>query len=308
MKKTRKKYAKGSIIVYDNRIHTINLGNLSVLENNLLFTMFRHFKDSDTHTWSREDLKNMALSKNCNNARGINDSDISTIVKSIKDIIFKLDVIVRDNNVDTYHNLFSTFNVRYSQSNREVIESVDITLNDNMWILFRDLSSNFTILEEDEFKGFKSKYTQTLYRLLSEHSYKGEIEFKYDYLREQLGCPDAYGYENFNYRILKPSVKELHSIFKGLNYYTVKARTNGKLSADSIVFKFQKFTITKNESYEIFTTNNRLSKTTLFGLYKTKERLQEQSNYNIYNGKDNTGIEQSMVEIDKQISKLKRMI
>lgn len=214
-----------SLVVYHNDFNsTINLSNLTVLESNILFSLIKDFKYDDDQVlffWAFSELKDFVKSTNATNEK------IVSLIESLKSKIG--------------NKLFVYMEFEYYEDNKDKIKGLEVELNLESIRLFKGLKSHFTTFDLEEYKELKSTYSKAIFRLLSQFSVIGKLKIDYHRFRELLGIPTSYNYAIFNSHILKPSVKELSSKFKGLSIELIKDREDGVLNYKFLVFKFQTF-------------------------------------------------------------------
>lgn len=246
--KTKKKFiSKDALVIYDNKIQRINFSNLTILENNILFDIFSKLRFKKTYTFTIDELKRMS-----NAPLNTQNTEIKEVVERLTKNLLSMYIIDGSKQfVDTYMNIFSHFDIRYTDAEKTNIECLYIQLNNMAYTVFKNLTKDFTEFDLSKFKKLNSKYTQAIYRFLSSNSYKGVFEMDYYKFRILLGIPESYDYKQINQNILTPSCNKIKDTFKGLNWHLEKKRNKktNKLEPDKIVFQFQKFSYSTNELF-----------------------------------------------------------
>ena len=78
-----------------------------------------------------------------------------------------------------------------------------------------------------EFATLKSVYSKTVYRFLKQYRKTGFWKVSLEDFKSLLSIPESYQASNIDNRVLKPVMKELPSIFKGLKVHKIKSRRRG---------------------------------------------------------------------------------
>ena len=233
----RNKVESNDLVIYHNQFHRINISKLGSLENNLLFDIFKQLSFKDEIVFSLDRLSKMIYNNNI-----IPNSDrTQSIVESLHKDFFGLNFKIIYPRKISYIHMFSTMDLNYADDTHKELVSMSIKVNPDFKYLLQDLSKQFTAFSLLNFKAIRSKYAKTIFRLLSQFSSTGMFRMAYDEFRELLGVPTSYGFKEFSFFILKPSLKELSQFIDGITYSVERERIDGKLTHTNITFKFQKF-------------------------------------------------------------------
>lgn len=289
MRKTYVPYRR--LVIYHNKFNLVSLKDLDNLENNLLFSIFNQMKYDDSEFFFRlDELKGMiGGNKNLTNIEVINK------LESLKSKFFGLyfDIILPRRDITT--NLFSQMIIEYTIDNK-IFKGLTIKLNVDAIDIFQKLKKEFTSFDLQIFKKLKSKYSKSLFRLLSQYSSLGKYQCNYQWLREYLGVPTNYDYKTFNFQILTPSVKELSNQFKKLNVEVTRYRENNKVIHKDIIFSFIPFQNSSSEKIEILYKDK--NKKALFALRVASNELNKIANSKALANKDYSKEQEAVKMID----------
>ena len=132
-----------------------------------------------------------------------------------------------------YFTLFNEFLV--DDENKTLEASINSRF---LFMLNNFKDGNFTMLELAEFSSLKSKYTQTLYRLLKQFRFTGFRSIKWAEFIEIMDIPTSYRMFDIERQILKPAIAELtqeadifnqnNPIFKKLTYKKIRGTGRGR--------------------------------------------------------------------------------
>jgi plasmid replication initiation protein len=245
---------KNSIVVlYHNDFHKINISNLGVLENNLLFSIFKKLSLTDEVSLDIHKLNDMIYERQ----RKIRVKEVKDIAENLYKNFFGLNFqIIYPKSVKFIH-LFSTMELTYADEEKNELSGLNIKINPDFKYLLQEISYQFTAFSLLEFKSLKSRYSKTIFRLLSQYSGTGVWRINYNSFCGLLGVPLYYNFALVNYRIIKPSVKEISQFIDNLNVRFVKERgDDGKLRVSVIEFKFKPFKAQKNSDKELLALDN----------------------------------------------------
>ncbi|MFC3848510.1 replication initiation protein [Helicobacter baculiformis] len=208
-------------VVLHNDIYKVNLGKLSALENNLLFSIFAKLKEHGDAVvrFTSSEIKSMLGDPK------INNSDLLKSVKKLWENIctanfWKIMRFVEDGEElvsQTNLFLFRHFNIVTGKANGK-LRYIEVGVNTPYYThLLNDLKANFTSCQLKTFVEFTSKYTKTLFRLLvrfedvrtiglcKSNTYQND----WDGFKEFMGIPKYMGIGQIEKQILKPACKEL---------------------------------------------------------------------------------------------------
>lgn len=288
------KMAKLSVY-YDNKMNLLAFKNLDKVEANLFFSIVARFNDKGA-----EKLK-------------LNFSEIAEFISDSKYTSKELSKLINDGvgkvvqsaikwemtpTKTAYFTLFNEFLV--DDENKTLEASINSRF---LFMLNNFKDGNFTMLELAEFSSLKSKYTQTLYRLLKQFRFTGFRSIKWTEFIEIMDIPTSYRARDIDKQILKPAIAELtqeadifnqnNPIFKKLTYKKIRGTGRGR-PVEKIEFYFMPETKDpkeekKNEKALQYIAQD-IKKEQM--LKELKRSSQEQSKkINPFTGKEITGLE-----------------
>ena len=120
--------------------------------------------------------------------------------------------------------LFRKFSVKLDE------QIVTVRVSEEMEYILNKLNidtGNWTQFEFFEFATLKSVYSKTVYRFLKQYRKTGFWKVSLEDFKSLLSIPESYQASNIDNRVLKPVMKELPSIFKGLKVHKIKSRRRG---------------------------------------------------------------------------------
>ena len=273
------------LVMYHNNFHKMNISKLGSLENNLLFSIFKRLSYTDDIVFTIDDLTRMTHMNNKDNRNIRTQAITENLYKDFFSLNFK---IIYPRRISYIH-MFSTMSLDYEDDTNQKLVSLTIRVNPDLKYLLQDIKKQFTAFDLIQFKKLNSKYSKTLFRMLTQYSSTGTWRINFKEFKELLGIPETYKFKEINAFVLKPSVEEVSQFINGISYTVEKQRIDGKLVHTNITFKFQKF---QNNAEHIESLDKEISrKTGILAVYECK-RIVEKSN-----GNDTT-------ELDKKISKV----
>lgn len=226
-----------TLVMYHNNFHKINISKLGVLENNLLFDIFKRLSYTNEMVFTIKELNAMVYS----NGRIAKSNVTQGIVEKLYEDFFCLNFKIIYPKKISYIHMFSTMDLNYADDTHKELVSISIKVNPDFKYLLQDIKEQFTAFNLIEFKKLNSKYSKTLFRLMTQYSYTGMLIMPFDEFKTILGVPETYDYKFINMRILKPCVEELSQFIDDITYSVKRERIDGKLTHTNITFKFQKF-------------------------------------------------------------------
>jgi plasmid replication initiation protein len=217
-------------VYYDNKMNLLAFKNLDKVEANLFFSIVARFNDKGA-----EKLK-------------LNFSEIAEFISDNKYTSKELSKLINDGvgkvvqsaikwemtpTKTAYFTLFNEFLV--DDENKTLEASINSRF---LFMLNNFKDGNFTMLELAEFSSLKSKYTQTLYRLLKQFRFTGFRSIKWAEFIEIMDIPTSYRMFDIERQILKPAIAELtqeadifnqnNPIFKKLTYKKIRGTGRGR--------------------------------------------------------------------------------
>ena len=249
-----KRAFKNSVVVlYHNDFHKINISNLGALENNLLFSIFKKLSLTDEVSLDIHKLNDMIYERQ----RKLRVKEVKEVAENLYKNFFGLNFqIIYPKSVKFIH-LFSTMELTYADEEKNELSGLNIKINPDFKYLLQEISYQFTAFSLLEFKSLKSRYSKTIFRLLSQYSGTGVWRINYNSFCKLLGVPLYYNFALVNYRIIKPSVKEISQFIDNLKVRFIKERgDDGKLRVSVIEVKFKPFKAQKNGDKELLALDN----------------------------------------------------
>lgn len=226
-------------VYYDNKMNLLAFRNLDKVEANLFFSIVARFNDKGA-----EKLK-------------LNFSEIAEFISDNKYTSKELSKLINDGvgkvvqsaikwemtpTKTAYFTLFNEFLVDDENN------TLEASINSRFLFMLNNFKDgNFTMLELAEFSSLKSKYTQTLYRLLKQFRFTGFRSIKWAEFIEIMDIPTSYRMFDIERQILKPAIAELtqeadifnqnNPIFKKLIYKKIRGTGRGR-PVEKIEFYF----------------------------------------------------------------------
>ena len=217
-------------VYYDNKMNLLAFKNLDKVEANLFFSIVARFNDKGA-----EKLK-------------LNFSEIAEFISDNKYTSKELSKLINDGvgkvvqsaikwemtpTKTAYFTLFNEFLVDDENN------TLEASINSRFLFMLNNFKDgNFTMLELAEFSSLKSKYTQTLYRLLKQFRFTGFRSIKWAEFIEIMDIPTSYRARDIDKQILKPAIAELtqeadifnqnNPIFKKLTYKKIRGTGRGR--------------------------------------------------------------------------------
>lgn len=217
-------------VYYDNKMNLLAFKNLDKVEANLFFSIVARFNDKGA-----EKLK-------------LNFSEIAEFISDNKYTSKELSKLINDGvgkvvqsaikwemtpTKTAYFTLFNEFLVDDKNN------TLEASINSRFLFMLNNFKDgNFTMLELAEFSSLKSKYTQTLYRLLKQFRFTGFRSIKWAEFIEIMDIPTSYRMFDIERQILKPAIAELtqeadifnqnNPIFKKLTYKKIRGTGRGR--------------------------------------------------------------------------------
>lgn len=217
-------------VYYDNKMNLLAFKNLDKVEANLFFSIVARFNDKGA-----EKLK-------------LNFSEIAEFISDNKYTSKELSKLINDGvgkvvqsaikwemtpTKTAYFTLFNEFLVDDENN------TLEASINSRFLFMLNNFKDgNFTMLELAEFSSLKSKYTQTLYRLLKQFRFTGFRSIKWAEFIEIMDIPTSYRMFDIERQILKPAIAELtqeadifnqnNPIFKKLTYKKIRGAGRGR--------------------------------------------------------------------------------
>lgn len=217
-------------VYYDNKMNLLAFKNLDKVEANLFFSIVARFNDKGAEKLT------------------LNFSEIAEFISDNKYTSKELSKLINDGvgkvvqsaikwemtpTKTAYFTLFNEFLV--NDENKTLEASINSRF---LFMLNNFKDGTFTMLELAEFSSLKSKYTQTLYRLLKQFRFTGFRSIKWAEFIEIMDIPTSYRMFDIERQILKPAIAELtqeadifnqnNPIFKKLTYKKIRGTGRGR--------------------------------------------------------------------------------
>ena len=213
---------------YHNKLNEISFRNFNSVELNIFFSICSQMKERGLAeiTFSFEELRILSEFSRTSNSEFVNL--LRKVYKKMLNLVYQIE---SDNGDIEYFVLFTNFKI--SPSNK----TVDIQVNKKFDFILNKLTSNFTVVELEEFTNLKSSYSKNMYRLLKQWKSIGKYHCTLEEFKKWLDIPQSYKIGHINDRVLKPINKELPTYFKGLAIEKKRVGRGGKI--DSLTFTWQ---------------------------------------------------------------------
>lgn len=221
---------KQELVRYHNELNQVNLGRLSSIEMSIFFALCKEFAkrpDDTTMTMTFREIKKIISYKTGGKARFLAD------IRRLYTNYLGLHFVTEDEHKVTGFNLFPKFVIDKD------LETVTLTIAEDMRYLLQNLASNFTQFEWDAFIGLSSSYAKALFLHLKQFRTTGYFVIRFSDFKKIMDIPEKYTTSDINKRVLDPAMKELAPYFKDLTLEKIKANTRGK-PVEKLVFRFSK--------------------------------------------------------------------
>lgn len=233
-----------SITKYQNEMNLVPLRNFTAVEIDLFFAICTKLKEKGTKKvkYEFEDLKSLSNYHPKNTTeRFIND------LEHIYDKMQGLTYTERSEDKIKKFVLFTYYEIDTKE------KYIEISLNPELDHILNNLTGNFTRFELQELTGIKSSYSKHMFRLLKQFRKTGYLKMEINDFRNRLDVPESYRMTDINKRVLNPIMRDLSTIFEGLNIDKIK---KGK-SIKYLEFRFKKESSSKKKKEIVFDENLR---------------------------------------------------
>jgi len=202
---------KNDIVAYRNELNRIALKTLTLAQRNILMALLLKLRNKEDEEVSLSAAELKILSNFQSNSNSLFVKELDTITDALAECVYKReteDKIVK----------FTMF------SKLEVIKDkrpkINVKMNPDFMFIINDVfqKGNFTFFELAEHTQLKSKYSQTLYRLLKQFRTSGFLRIKYEDFLEQFDVPESYNSGAVKQKVVDVAIKELNKLgfFKNL--------------------------------------------------------------------------------------------
>lgn len=213
-------------IRYKNELNTIPLRKFTEKEIDLFFLLCKKVQRNQTEylRFYFYELKEMSAAY---------DQDIERFIKDLESIqkkLLKLSYREETDNEIRHFSLFQGFIIS------KKFKYVELSLGADVKYVLMKLTNEFTPSELRELVELSSNYSKIIYRLLLKSKDDRHCILKMEDFKLLLDIPDSYRMSDITRQILKPTEKELSSIFGTFKINKIKAKKGNKI--DFIEFLF----------------------------------------------------------------------
>jgi plasmid replication initiation protein len=205
---------------YKNEMNTLSIGKWTAEEMNFLFAILTQVRDEGCKElkFDTYDLREYVEFDRTQPQRW--NKTMIAVTKKISQLVY----FNMEDNVFEAMPLFRKFSVKLDE------QIVTVRVSEEMEYILNKLNidtGNWTQFEFFEFATLKSVYSKTVYRFLKQYRKTGFWKVSLEDFKSLLSIPESYQASNIDNRVLKPVMKELPSIFKGLKVHKIKSRRRG---------------------------------------------------------------------------------
>ena len=222
---------------YKNEMNTLSIGKWTAEEMNFLFAILTQVRDEGCKElkFDTYDLREYVEFDRTQPKRW--NKTMIAVTKKISQLVY----FNMEDNVFEAMPLFRKFSVKLDE------QVVTVRVSEEMEYILNKLridTGNWTQFEFFEFATLISVYSKTVYRFLKQYRKTGFWKVSLEDFKSLLSVPKSYSPSDIDKRVLKPVMKELPSIFKGLKIHKIKSRRRGNQLL-GYEFTFQKETTKK---------------------------------------------------------------
>ena len=222
---------------YKNEMNTLSIGKWTAEEMNFLFAILTQVRDEGCKElkFDTYDLREYVEFDRTQPKRW--NKTMIAVTKKISQLVY----FNMEDNVFEAMPLFRKFSVKLDE------QVVTVRVSEEMEYILNKLridTGNWTQFEFFEFATLISVYSKTVYRFLKQYRKTGFLKVSLEDFKSLLSVPKSYSPSDIDKRVLKPVMKELPSIFKGLKIHKIKSRRRGNQLL-GYEFTFQKETTQK---------------------------------------------------------------
>ena len=216
----RKEVLMKEVTRYKNEMNTLSIGKWTAEEMNFLFAILTQVRDEGCKElkFDTYDLREYVEFDRTQPQRW--NKTMIAVTKKISQLVY----FNMEDNVFEAMPLFRKFSVKLDE------QIVTVRVSEEMEYILNKLNidtGNWTQFEFFEFATLKSVYSKTVYRFLKQYRKTGFWKVSLEDFKSLLSIPESYQASNIDNRVLKPVMKELPSIFKGLKVHKIKSRRRG---------------------------------------------------------------------------------
>ena len=218
--RNRKEVLMKEVTRYKNEMNTLSIGKWTAEEMNFLFAILTQVRDEGCKElkFDTYDLREYVEFDRTQPQRW--NKTMIAVTKKISQLVY----FNMEDNVFEAMPLFRKFSVKLDE------QIVTVRVSEEMEYILNKLNidtGNWTQFEFFEFATLKSVYSKTVYRFLKQYRKTGFWKVSLEDFKSLLSIPESYQASNIDNRVLKPVMKELPSIFKGLKVHKIKSRRRG---------------------------------------------------------------------------------
>lgn len=213
---------------YHNDINNVAFSSFNSNDFDLFFSICLLMRDKGLKTL-KLNFDNIKLLANIKGNYTTND--FALLLDSMYKKLLQLNFVKISGTKTTRFVLFKEYTIDTSE------KTILIRLNSDYQYLLNNLTGNFTLLKFKNFLDFKSNYSKTAYRLLSQKRTLKKLKIEIKEFRRLFDIPESYRMSDIDKSVLKPVYKELKPIYK--NFQIAKAKTGKRVTA--IQFSFEEY-------------------------------------------------------------------
>lgn len=193
-------------VKYDNDLNRVLIGKLNKTGQNFLMALMARVKNhgTDNIVLTFSEIKKLSQYKPTSNERFI--VDLREMNHELSSLVFSAE----SENMLVDFSLFVTFKIDLRKKN------LTVRVNPDFEYILNNFQKTFTSFELEDFVAIRSKYTKSLFRLLSNHNSTGSLKLSTEEFRLLLDIPKSYRNNSINERIIAPSLETLSHYFEDL--------------------------------------------------------------------------------------------
>ena len=220
----------GKKMIYHNEMSMFSLKEFSHREIDLFYSLCKKIEATDEKviTISFKEMQSISIYEK---------GSIQRFIKDLKATYNKLLAVTWEYEIE---DIFESFHLFNSYKINKETKTIELTVQKESKHLLKNITSNFTKVELEEFSKLTSSYSKNMYRLLKQSETNGYLKIEIGNFRSILGIPDTYRMTNISQRVLKPIDNELSPIFNNLQINKVKDKKGRGGKVEFIEFTFDK--------------------------------------------------------------------
>lgn len=248
-----KRRIMGELVIYENEMNKLMLGNLSKTSMNIFMTLcYRMKKQGNNHiVMSFAEIKKLSKYKRNDGEKKNFIMDLDRMTNQLLEVNSKHVIKKPSGKLKIYKfDIFPTFIID------EEMKTLEVGVNpDFQWLL--NEFKHYTSVDLEEIVGFKSKYTKNLYRLLRQWKSIGKLvigeggqEPSIKDFRKKIGVKDSYSTKEMMRSCIDVAVAEINETkgsIKNLKCEKMYASRRGR-PLSQLIFTWEKEEEKKKES------------------------------------------------------------